>query len=131
MRALWGFVAVAGGGAIGSMLRYAVALWTVERVGPGFPWHTAAINVVGSFLIGLIAAYSQFSSGFSPVVSAFVVVGILGGFTTFSTFSYDTVTLLSDGAPGLAAAYCVGTVIFGIIAALAGIAAARMILHAT
>jgi CrcB protein len=119
------------GGAIGSMLRYAAALWTVERLGPGFPWHTAAINVIGSFLIGVIAVYSQSGIGLSPYMSAFVVVGILGGFTTFSTFSYDTVTLMADGAPAIAFAYCAGTVILGILAALTGTALARFALHAT
>jgi CrcB protein len=125
------FLAVGSGGALGSMLRYAVALWTVERIGPGFPWHTAAINVVGSFLIGVIAVCSQSSMGLSPYLSAFAMVGVLGGFTTFSTFSYDTITLLSDGVPTIAFLYCVGTVVAGILAALAGTALARIALHAT
>jgi CrcB protein len=123
------FVAVGTGGAIGSMLRYAVALWMVERIGPGFPWHTAAINVTGSFLIGAIATYTQLSAGFPPYAGAFATVGVLGGFTTFSTFSFDTVTLFSDGATGIGVAYCAGTVVLGIAAALAGIALARFALH--
>jgi CrcB protein len=131
MRQLLAFVAVGLGGALGSMLRYAVALWSVERIGPGFPWHTAAINVVGSFLIGAIAVYTQSSVGLSPYMSAFAIVGVLGGFTTFSTFSYDTVTLLADGVPSVALAYCAGTVVLGILAALAGMALARLALHAT
>jgi fluoride exporter len=124
------FLAVGIGGALGSMLRYAVTLWTVERIGPGFPWHTAAINVVGSFLIGAIAVYTQSTTGLPPYLSAFAIVGVLGGFTTFSTFSYDTITLLSDGAPAIALLYCVGTVVAGIVAALAGTALARISLHA-
>ena len=78
------------------MLRYAIAILSIERIGPGFPWHTAGINIVGSFLIGVIAVYSQSGIGLSPYVSAFAMVGVLGGFTTFSTFSYDTASLLSD-----------------------------------
>ncbi len=130
MKPVVAFLAVGTGGAIGSMLRYAVALWMVDRVGPGFPWHTALINVIGSFLIGAVAAYVQFSSGVSPLISVFVVVGLLGGFTTFSTFSFDTLTLLSDGSAGIALAYSAGTVILGISAAAAGVAIARVALHA-
>ncbi|MEO6836221.1 MAG: fluoride efflux transporter CrcB [Candidatus Tumulicola sp.] len=131
MNPLVAFVAVGAGGAIGSMLRYAVTLVMVERIGPGFPWHTAAINVVGSFLIGVIAVYAQSTTGVSPAASAFAIVGVLGGFTTFSTFSYDTVTLVSDGAGGLALAYCLGTVILGVAAAITGMSLARLALHAT
>jgi CrcB protein len=131
MNSLLAFLAVGAGGAIGSMLRYAVTLVVVERIGPGFPWHTVLINVAGSFLIGVIAVYAQSSSvGISPVVSAFAVVGVLGGFTTFSTFSYDTVTLFSDGAGGLALAYCAGSVILGVVAAVAGMSLTRLALHA-
>ena len=130
MRALTAFLAVGAGGAIGSMLRYAVTLWMVEKIGPGFPWHTALINVVGSFLIGVVAVYAQSSIGLSPAVGAFAVVGVLGGFTTFSTFSFDTVTLIADGAGGLALAYCVGTVVLGIAGAVAGMTLARVALHA-
>jgi fluoride exporter len=124
------FAAVALGGAIGSMLRYAVALVMVEKLGPGFPWHTALINVVGSLCIGLVAAYLQSGVGIAPYVGVFLTVGILGGFTTFSTFSFDTVTLLSE-SPALAVAYCVGSVLLGVLAALAGLAAGRALMHST
>ncbi len=130
MRPLLAFLAVGAGGAVGSMLRYAVTIWMVDRVGPGFPWHTVAINVIGSFLIGAVAAYAQSSTGVSPLLGTFVMVGVLGGFTTFSTFSFDVLTLVSDGAAGLALAYCAGSVILGISAAAAGIALARAALHA-
>jgi fluoride exporter len=131
MNPLATFLAVGAGGAIGSVLRYAVTLVMVERIGPGFPWHTASINVLGSFAIGAIAAYLQSSIGLSPLVSAFAIVGVLGGFTTFSTFSYDTVTLFSEGAGVLAIAYCVGSVVAGVTAAVAGMALVRLLLHAT
>jgi fluoride exporter len=124
------FAAVAFGGAIGSMMRYAVSFLMVERLGPGFPWHTALINVVGSLCIGMVAAYAQSSIGLPPYVGLFLTVGILGGFTTFSTFSFDTVTLLAE-SPMLAIAYCVGSVVVGVLAALAGLAAGRALLQAT
>ncbi len=130
MKPVIAFLAVGAGGAIGSMLRYAVTLWMIGRVGPGFPWHTALINVVGSFFIGAVAAYVQSSAGLSPLISAFVMVGILGGFTTFSTFSFDALTLLSDGSAGIALAYCAGSVVLGISGAAAGIAVVRVALHA-
>jgi CrcB protein len=124
------FAAVALGGAIGSVLRYAIALVMVEKLGPGFPWHTAAINVAGSLCIGLVAAYAQSGVGLSPYAGAFITIGVLGGFTTFSTFSFDTVTLLSE-SPWLAVAYCLGSVVLGVLAALAGLAAGRALLHST
>ena len=131
MKPLLAFGLVGIGGALGSMLRYAIAILSIERIGPGFPWHTAAINIVGSFLIGIVAIYSQSGIGLSPYVSAFAMVGVLGGFTTFSTFSYDAVTLLSDGVPTIALAYCCGSVILGVLAAMAGMGLARIALHAT
>lgn len=131
MKPLLAFALVGIGGALGSMLRYAIAILSIERIGPGFPWHTAGINVVGSFLIGVIAVYSQSGIGLSPYVSAFAMVGVLGGFTTFSTFSYDTVTLLSDGVPTIALAYCCGSVILGVLGAMTGMGLARIALHAT
>lgn len=130
MNALATLFAVGAGGAIGSMLRYAVTLAMVARLGPGFPWHTLAINVVGSFCIGALSAYVQGTTSVSPALSAFLTVGILGGFTTFSTFSYDTVTLLNDGAAGLALAYCLGSVAAGVAAAVAGLALVHLALHA-
>lgn len=102
----------------------------VTRLGPGFPWHTLAINVVGSFLIGAVSAYIQGTTGLSPALGAFLTVGVLGGFTTFSTFSYDTLTLLGDGATGLAVAYCAGSVIVGVAAAIAGVSLVRLGIHA-
>jgi fluoride exporter len=131
VKPLFAFALVGIGGALGSMLRYAIAILSIERIGPGFPWHTAAINIVGSLLIGIVATYSQSSIGLSPYVSAFAMVGVLGGFTTFSTFSYDTVTLLSDGVPTIALAYACGSVILGVLGVMAGMGLARVALHAT
>ena len=131
MRPILAFLAVGAGGAFGSMLRYAVTLWMVDRVGPGFPWHTVVINVAGSFLIGAVVASAQAGIGPSPFLSTFVVVGVLGGFTTFSTFSFDTLTLLSDGSAGVALAYCTGSVIAGLLSAAGGVAIVRAAMHAS
>lgn len=123
-------LAVGVGGAMGTLLRYAVTVWMVDRLGPGFPWHTVAINVAGSFAIAVVAVYARSSVGLPPILATLITVGILGGFTTFSTFSYDTLTLAAEGAGGLAVAYCLGSVACGLLAAVAGTALARHLLHA-
>ncbi len=121
------FLAVGIGGAIGAMLRYAVGLAFIQRFGPGFPWGTFAINVSGSFLIGVIAQLALTRSfGVTPAVRLFAATGVLGGYTTFSTFSLDTMVLIGDGALSLSAAYALGSVAAGLLAAYAGQILARM-----
>jgi CrcB protein len=97
---------VALGGALGSVSRYAVALGVMRWLGTGFPWGTLLINVAGSFAIGLLAALA--TSDGRPALGAdaraFVMIGILGGFTTFSSFSLETLALARSGALGAAAA---------------------------
>ncbi len=87
------------GGALGSALRYGLSLWIMERVPTAFPWGTFAVNVIGSFVIGLVIALGTHSESIfaSPMVRNFLVVGVLGGFTTFSSFSLQTCLLLQDG----------------------------------
>ncbi|MBV8637473.1 MAG: fluoride efflux transporter CrcB [Candidatus Eremiobacteraeota bacterium] len=114
------------GGGIGSVLRYAVTLVVTQRFGPGFPWATFAINITGSLIIGLVFELSQTRAlGVTPLVRIFLVTGVLGGYTTFSTFSLDMVTLASERAFNLALLYGAGSVIIGFIAAYAGIVAVR------
>lgn len=87
------------GGAIGSALRYALSTWVAETVPSTFPWGTLAVNILGSFVIGLFMGLAQDEGVWwaSPNVRAFVVIGILGGFTTFSAFSLQTVLLIQNG----------------------------------
>lgn len=119
--------AVGLGGAIGAILRYLVGSAFLQRFGPGFPWGTFAINVTGSFLIGMVAQFALTRSfGVTPMVRIFVATGVLGGYTTFSAFSLDTVVLVGDGAPSLALAYAAGSVVSGVIAAYLGQAVARL-----
>ena len=114
------------GGGIGSVLRYGVTLLVTQRFGPGFPWATFAINIVGSLIIGIVFELSQTRTlGVTPLVRIFLMTGVLGGFTTFSTFSLDIVTLASERAFLLAFAYGAGSVIVGFVAAYAGIVAVR------
>ncbi len=123
-------LAIGIGGGLGSILRYAVSLLVFERSGAGFPWNTLIVNVSGSFVIGIIMQLAQTKTDFSPLLRAFIAIGILGGYTTFSTFSYDAFVLASEGSRAAALLYAAGSVVFGIGAAFAGIALTRMALHA-
>ena len=120
------FVAI--GGAAGALARYGLAGWIQERAGFGFPWGTLTVNVLGSLLVGLTLRYLE-AARLAPEWRALLAVGLLGAFTTFSTFSYETVTLLEEGAWGRAAGYALGSLLIGIAAVYAGIFLAGQILH--
>lgn len=125
---LQSLLAVAVGGAVGSVMRYAVGFAFVQRLGPGFPWGTLFINVTGSLVIGIVAELSLTRSlGMSPILRLLLMTGILGGYTTFSTFSLDATTLFGDRAQSLAIAYALGSVVLGILAAYSGIILARLL----
>lgn len=121
------FLAVGIGGGMGAILRYAVGSIFVQRFGAGFPWGTLFINVTGSFLIGVVAQLALSRSfGITPPLRIFATAGVLGGYTTFSTFSLDSLILIGDGAPGLASLYALVSVAAGILAAYAGQVLARL-----
>lgn len=109
-------LAVAAGGAAGSVLRYLVGVW-VPRPHPGdFPVATLGINVAGSLLLAwLLRRYALEPAG--PAVRAALTVGLCGGFTTFSAFSVEVVTLLQAGRPGRAVVYVLASVVAGVAAA--------------
>lgn len=116
---------VALGGAAGAVARYATGLATARVLGAGFPWGTLTVNVVGSFLMGILAVVLMQSGGrFSPLL----MTGLLGGFTTFSAFSLDAVTLFERGQVGLAVAYVAASVGVSILALVAGLLLARGVL---
>jgi fluoride exporter len=89
--------AIAIFGALGCLARYLLSNWVLERVGSGFPYGTLAVNLVGAYLIGLVMEFAIRSSQLSPSIRSGIVIGFLGGLTTFSTFSYETFKLLEDG----------------------------------
>ncbi|NBT50553.1 MAG: fluoride efflux transporter CrcB, partial [Marivivens sp.] len=99
----------------------------MRLIGPGFPFGTVVVNVLGSFLMGLLVVVLAEKGGnkFAP----FLMTGFLGGFTTFSAYSLDAVTLYNRGEIVLAGAYVLGTVIVGIAALVAGMAFGRMVLQ--
>ena len=115
------------GGGLGSCARYAAGLLFLDRFGPGFPYGTLAINLFGCFAIGAIAELAQTRALFAgPQMRLFLVVGVLGGFTTFSTFAYDAVTLSGEGLSGAALLYVLASVIGGVLLAFAGMALVRL-----
>ncbi|MBD9646771.1 fluoride efflux transporter CrcB [Ensifer sp. ENS09] len=118
---------VGAGGAIGSMLRYLVGLWAVHRLGSGFPWGTLGVNITGSFLIGVLAEVIMRKFGASPDMRVFLITGVLGGYTTFSAFSLDAITLFERGDVMLSAAYVLASVALSILAVFSGLALMRAI----
>ena len=119
-------LAVLAGGGIGSLARYLITFAATQRFGAGFPWGTFIINVTGSFIIGIVAEVTQtrvFAG--SPLLRIFLMTGVLGGYTTFSTFSFDAMNLMSERAGLLALGYVAGSVVFGVAAAFGGVAIAR------
>jgi CrcB protein len=112
--------AVAIGGALGSVLRYLISSWFVARVGTSFPWGTFVINVSGSLLIGIVLQLALSRTGLNPYLRLFFATGILGGYTTFSSYAFETYTLAGSAAPLQSVAYALGSVIAGVTAAYAG-----------
>ncbi len=118
---------VAIGGALGSMARFGLGIAVVQIAGARFPWGTLLINVLGSFIIGwfdvLTGEFGRWAV--PPDARAFVLVGICGGFTTFSSFSLQTMQLLEGGELLLAGAYIAGSVILCLVSVWAGMMLAR------
>ncbi len=121
------YLLVGAGGLVGSMLRYWISGVVAHLTGGEFPLGTMVVNVVGCFLIGffLTLGYERFA--WRPELRLFVAVGILGGFTTFSTFSYETLALFRDGSLLTAAANAAASLLGCLVATFLGIALARKI----
>jgi len=114
-------LAVALGGAVGSVARYGVGIGSTKLFGLAFPWGTLIINIVGSFLIGAFAESFALRWDAPQAMRVFLTVGICGGFTTFSTFSLDAYLLMERGELWPAAAYMIGSVVLSIGALFAGL----------
>jgi CrcB protein len=117
------WIAVAAGGAVGSLLRYWLGLACNQ---PGWPAGTWLANVVGSFCIGLMYVWGKEKGLLSPELYLLVTTGVLGGFTTFSTFSLEVVTFFLEGQIWRAFVYALASIIVGLFAAVAGIWTARL-----
>lgn len=105
---------VAAGGALGASGRYLVNVGAMRLLGPGFPWGTVLVNILGSFLMGVLVVVLARRGGMH--LAPFLMTGVLGGFTTFSAFSLDTSVLWERGEILLAAGYVLGSVILSVSA---------------
>ena len=117
------------GAGIGGALRHGVNVSAVRLLGYQFPFGTLVVNVLGSFLIGLLAGYFAFRPGIGQHMRLFLTTGLLGGFTTFSAFSLDTALLIERHSYGLAAGYMVGSVAASVSALFFGLAVFRSATH--
>lgn len=122
-RLLW----ICLGGAAGTGARYLLSGWMLSLLGPAFPWGTLAVNALGSFLLGLVMQIGLSTEWLTPTLRLALATGVMGGFTTYSTFSYETLKLLEDRALGMAALN-VGATLLGCLGAVfLGVAAGRWI----
>ena len=113
------------GGGLGASLRFALATWVDQRVPVPFPWGTMAVNAVGCFAIGVVATYADEHHVLPPATRLFLVAGLLGGFTTFSTFGLETWELIETREPWLALANAFGSVAVGLGSVILGVVIAR------
>jgi CrcB protein len=117
------------GAGLGGALRHGVNVASTRLFGFSFPYGTLIVNVVGSFAMGLLAGYFAYRPGIPQHMRLFLTTGILGGFTTFSTFSLDAAVLVERHSFGLAAGYLVGSVTAGLAALFLGLAVFRSAGH--
>lgn len=121
------YLIVGFGGFLGANARYLLATWLTQRYGTAFPYATLIINVTGSFVIGFFLIFASERLALPDAWRLLFVVGFLGAYTTFSTFSFENLALLQNGFWGLGLIYMVSSVGLGLLAALAGVVVARMV----
>ncbi|MDB5679371.1 fluoride efflux transporter CrcB [Sphingomonas bacterium] len=120
------FLLVMIGGAVGSAGRYAVGKLTLDTLGPNYPWGTLAVNLIGGFLMGLLAGMLARTGG-SEHSRLLIGVGLLGGFTTFSAFSLDAALMIERGQWGVAMTYALISVIGSVLALFGGLYLVRAV----
>ena len=121
-------VFVAIGGALGAMARHLTLAAVARVLGTGFPYGTLTVNILGSFILGLLVETMALKWNVSQEVRAMVAVGVLGAFTTFSSFSLDTILQLERGNLGGAAVYVLSSVTFSVLGLFAGLRLARLVM---
>jgi len=122
-RVLW----ISLGGAVGTAARYLLSGWLLRALGPAFPYGTLAVNVIGSFLLGAIMHVGLNTTLLSPGARLVLGTGVMGGFTTYSTFNYETLQYLREGAWGLAGLNVSATLVTCLVAGVLGVVAARLV----
>jgi fluoride exporter len=121
------YVWVGIGGFVGANARYGLSRFVADRLGGGFPYGTLLVNVSGSLAIGVILTLLTERLVADPAWRLLLVVGFLGGYTTFSSYTFETLALLEQGAWGRAAAYVAGNNLVGVLACYGGMVLARVI----
>ena len=122
-----GYTVVAVGGGIGALARYWLSTWILGLTGAGFPWGTFAVNVIGSFIIGLVMVLSLDRNMISPEMRLLLTTGFCGGLTTFSTFSYETLVLMRSEQWLNAGLNTLANVLLCFLATCLGMLAARAV----
>jgi fluoride exporter len=121
------FLWICLGGAVGTGARYLLSGWLLRAAGPGFPWGTLAVNVLGSFLLGLIMQVAVATDLLSPTLRLTLTTGVMGGFTTYSTFNYETLQYLQQNDWLLGSLNLAVTVIVCLVAGVLGLLAGRLL----
>lgn len=122
------FLWICLGGALGTGARYLLSGWTLKVLGPAFPYGTLAVNVLGSFLVAVLMFVGTETTTMSATARVVLTTGVMGGFTTYSAFSYETMKYLQDGAWEIATLNAIVTVFGCLGACLLGWAAAKAII---
>jgi fluoride exporter len=121
------FLWICLGGAAGTGARYLLSGWLLRTAGPGFPWGTLAVNVLGSFLLGLIMQVAIATDLLSPTLRLTLATGVMGGFTTYSTFNYETLQYLQQNDWLMGSLNLVVTVVVCLAAGSLGLVAGRLL----
>jgi CrcB protein len=121
------YVAIAAGAVLGANLRFIVGAWAADRLGADFPYGTLLVNVSGAFVIGLFLALIGTRVGINPLWRLFFATGFLGGYTTFSSYAWEALTLADTGAWLQAGLYVVGTNAIGLLGVWVGATLARLV----
>ncbi|WP_374711168.1 fluoride efflux transporter CrcB [Roseiflexus sp.] len=125
--ALLNAIVIAVGAAIGANLRYSLSLWAAQRWGASFPYGTLIVNVIGSFLIGLVLVLATTRLNLSDLARLLIVTGLLGGFTTFSSLSFETYSLIVSGSWRTAGIYLASSFGLGMAGVFLGAGVARLL----
>jgi CrcB protein len=120
-------IVIAVGAAIGANLRYSLSLWAAQRWGASFPYGTLIVNVIGSFVIGLVLVLATTRLSLSEPVRLLIVTGLLGGFTTFSSLSFETYSLITNDSWQAAGIYLASSFGLGMAGVFLGAGVARLL----
>ena len=121
-------LSVAAGGALGAAARYGIGGWIPQATRSDFPWGTLLVNVTGSLVLGFLMVWLR-TTMVSAEIRALLTVGLLGGYTTFSTLTYETAAMFQEGEWRRAGFYALGSLVLGLVALLMGMAAADALLR--